>query len=262
MVKAVAQGDNSLVSLDHRPRGGGPRGRGDAAGHDRRGRSTRRCAAWPKSGAQRIERRNRRHEHPRPDVGEAVPCNRLPQSKNCSMSSNAFPAWARSRRSVWRIGSCNADRATALRLAQAIVEVKDTVHFCCALLQLRRGRRVRRSAARPSRDQQHASAWSASRATSRPSSAPPCSRACTTCWGAPCRLWRASVPMTFAFAQLDASVWAAEERAGSGAGHQPQCGRGDHGRLSRAPDQAPGYRRSRVLPAACPSAATWSSPTR
>ena len=63
------------------------------------------------------------------DVGSA-PCNRHLPSKSCSTSWSVFPAWARNRRSAWRIGILNTDRATALRLAEAIAEVKDTVHFC------------------------------------------------------------------------------------------------------------------------------------
>ena len=46
------------------------------------------------------------------------------------MSSSAFPVSGRSPRSAWRIRILNTDRASVLRLAQSIIEVKDTVHFC------------------------------------------------------------------------------------------------------------------------------------
>ena len=66
-----------------------------------------------------------------------------------------------------------------------------------AVLQLRRGRPVRDMPGRPGATRA-SSAWSASRATFRPSSARLCSRAFTMCWAAPCRPWRASARTTCA----------------------------------------------------------------
>ena len=91
----------------------------------------------------------------------------------------------------------NSDRATALRLAQAIVEVKDTVHFCsrCFNYAEKDECEICRST---SRNRQLLCV------VSEPRDIPPIERtavyrACTTCLAARCRLWTASGPMTFAF---------------------------------------------------------------
>ena len=69
MVKAVAQGDNSLVSLTIDPEAVDPEDVEMLARHDHRGRQ-RGAARRGRAGRPAHQRRNRRHEHPRPDVGK------------------------------------------------------------------------------------------------------------------------------------------------------------------------------------------------
>ena len=91
----------------------------------------------------------------------------------------------------------NSDRATALRVAQAIVEVKDTVHFCSRCFNYAEDDlcEICRST---SRNQQLLCV------VSEPRDIPPIERTAVFqgvyhVLGAPCRLWTASGPMTFAF---------------------------------------------------------------
>ena len=128
MVKAVAQGDNSLVSLTIDPEAVDP--------EDVEMLQDMITAAVNEAlrgvaelGAQRINAANRRHEHPRPDVGSGS-VQSAPAIQKLLDELERLPGVgpkSAQRMAYWIL---NSDRATALRLAQAIVEVKDTVHFC------------------------------------------------------------------------------------------------------------------------------------
>lgn len=88
----------------------------------------------------------------------------------------------------------NTDRATALRLAQSIIEVKDTVHFCARCFNYAEGD-VCEICASTKRD------GGIICVVSEPRDIPPIERtafsgAYTMCSGARCRLSRASVLMT------------------------------------------------------------------
>ena len=76
-------------------------------------------------------------------------------SRSCSTSWNGCPAWdpkSAQRIAYWIL---NADRATALRLSDAIAEVKDTVRFCSRCFNYAEGRRVRHLRLEQARPKRH-----------------------------------------------------------------------------------------------------------
>ncbi len=129
MVKVVAQGDMTVQSITIDPAAIDPEDAGYAAGHGCAAvqRGSARCfrpgfrSHWPGHG---------RHEYPRLDVSGRYSWNRLRPSKKLLDELERMPGVgpkSAQRIAYWLL---NSPRDSALRLADAIVEVKDAVHFC------------------------------------------------------------------------------------------------------------------------------------